>query len=173
MKKIYIILTYSGSLLSKAIKIIERHEYTHVSISLDEELTKMYSFGRLKPYNAFIGGFVQESPNYGTFKRFAKTKSKILCINITEKQYKTIEDLINNFIHKKDIYNFNLIGLCSVALHTKVTRKNSFYCAEFIKYLFEMSNLNISLPELVTPKDFESIPNTTQIYTGYLKNYLN
>ena len=123
----------------------------------DKELNKMYSFGRLRPYNAFIGGFVQESPNYGTFKRFSNTKSKILCINITEKQYKKIEDLITNFIHKKDIYKFNLLGLCSVALHTKVTRKNSFYCAEFIKFLFEKSNLNILEDDKIEEEKEEKI----------------
>ena len=86
MKKIYIILTHSGSLLSKAIKTVKKYEYTHVSIALDKELHQMYSFGRLYPYNAFIGGFVQESPNYGTFKRFSKTKTKILCLNVTNEQ---------------------------------------------------------------------------------------
>ena len=70
-------------------------------------------------------------------------------------------------------YKFNFIGLCSVALHIKITKENKFYCAEFIKYLFEKCKIDTSLPELVTPSDFESIPNTTQIYTGYLKNYLN
>ena len=70
MKKVYIILTNSGSLLSKVIKFYTKKEYTHVSISLDRGLRKMYSFGRLKAYNPFIGGFVHESKNHGPFKRF-------------------------------------------------------------------------------------------------------
>ena len=173
MKKIYIVLTYSGSLLSKAIRIVKHHEYTHVSIALDKELNEMYSFGRLNPYNAFIGGFVQESPNYGTFKRFSKTITKILCFEVSEQQYQELKKLIKYFHRNKKEYKFNFIGLCSIALHIKVTKENSFYCAEFIKYLLEKSKINTSLPELVTPNDFENIPNTTQIYTGYLRNYLS
>ena len=77
MKRIYLILTYSGTILSRIIKIYTRDEFAHVSISLDEELNQMYSFGRLNPYNPFIGGFVHEGINIGTFKRFRKTQTAV------------------------------------------------------------------------------------------------
>ena len=54
MKKIYIVLTYSGTPLAKIIKLYTKKDYSHVSISLDKKLTKMYSFGRINPYNPFI-----------------------------------------------------------------------------------------------------------------------
>ena len=60
MKKIYIVLTHSGTTLSKIIKGFTKDEFSHVSISLDKELNEMYSFGRLNPYNPFWGGFVHE-----------------------------------------------------------------------------------------------------------------
>ena len=69
MKKIYIMVSYSGTLLSNLIKMYTRKEYTHVSISLDIKLQEMYSFGRIHPYNAFIGGFVREGKNFGTLKK--------------------------------------------------------------------------------------------------------
>lgn len=171
MKKIYIVLTHSGSLLSKTIKLVKKYEYTHVSIALDKNLNKMYSFGRKYPYNAFIGGFVQESPNYGTFKRFSKTKSKIFCIDVTDKQYKKIKNILKNFNQDKAKYKFNFLGLCSIAFHIKITQENGFYCAEFIKYIFDESKVKNNLPDLVTPEDFLNIPNITPIYIGYLKNY--
>ena len=58
MRKTYIILTYTGTILSKIVKIYTKKEYSHVSISLDSDLTQMYSFGRLNPYNPFIGGIL-------------------------------------------------------------------------------------------------------------------
>ena len=172
MKKIYIVLTHTGSLLSKTIKLVKRYEYTHVSISLDKNLNQMYSFGRINPYIAFIGGFVQESPEYGTFKRFENTKSKILCIDVTDKQYKKIKKTLKYFNRKRKNYHFNFIGLCSIVLNIKINRTNSFYCAEFIKYIFDQSNIETNLPELVTPEDFLNIPNIIPIYNGYLKNYI-
>lgn len=48
MKKIYIILTHTGTLLSKIIKMYTKDEYSHVSISLDSELEEMYSFRKAK-----------------------------------------------------------------------------------------------------------------------------
>lgn len=173
MKQIYIVLTRSGSLLSRTIKLIKKYKYTHVSISLDKELNKMYSFGRLNPYNTFIAGFVQESPNYGTFKRFSKTKTKIFYLNITEEQYKNLKKIIKHFERKKKNYKFNIIGLFSVALNLKVTKKNSFYCAEFIKYVLEKSKIKTNLPDIVTPEDFLHLQNLTPIYKGFLKNYIS
>ena len=67
MKKIYLVLTHTGTILSRIIRIYTKDEFTHVSISLDDELNEMYSFGRLNPYNPFLGGFVHENINYGTF----------------------------------------------------------------------------------------------------------
>ena len=105
----------------------------------------MYSFGRLNPYNAFICVLVQESPNYGTFKRFSKTTTKILCFEVSEEQYQGLKKAIKEFNKSKKEYKFNFIGLCSVALHIKITKENKFYCAEFIKYLFEQCKIEIPL----------------------------
>ena len=74
MKKVYIVLAHTGTILSRIIKIVTGAEYTHASIALDEDLDKMYSFGRKYSYIAFIGGFVKEGSNIGTFKRFYNTE---------------------------------------------------------------------------------------------------
>ena len=42
--KIYIILTYTGTILSKIIKIFTRDEFAHVSISLDVNLKEIQLF---------------------------------------------------------------------------------------------------------------------------------
>ena len=77
MKKIYIVLTYTGTILSKIVKMYTRREFSHVSIALDEDLDQMYSFGRINAYNPFWAAFVQEGIDKGTFKRFKKTKTRI------------------------------------------------------------------------------------------------
>ena len=69
MKKVYVVLSHTGTILSKIIRMRTGAEYTHASIALDINLKKMYSFGRLNPYFAFLGGFVREGKNFGTFKK--------------------------------------------------------------------------------------------------------
>ena len=67
MKDVYIVLTDTGSVFTRMIKFFTRKPYNHVSISLDEDLETLYSFGRLKPRNPFFGGFVEEKIDEGTF----------------------------------------------------------------------------------------------------------
>ena len=73
-KQLYIVISQTGTLLSRILKQITGAEYNHASISLSRDLERMYSFGRRHPYNPFWGGFVIESPRTGTFKRFSETK---------------------------------------------------------------------------------------------------
>ncbi len=170
MKKVYIVLTYTGTFLSKLIKFWTKREYSHVSIALDENLDQMYSFGRLNPYIPMIGGFVHEGIDRGTFKRFKKTKCKIYCLDIEEEKYKRLKSVINYIQKNRCSYKFNIIGLFSVALNVKVRRENYFYCAEFVKYVLEQSSV-IKLPEIIKPSDYEEVKDFNEIYRGLLHEY--
>ncbi len=169
--KIYIVLTHTGTVLSRIVKYYTKKDFSHVSISLDKELTQMYSFGRLNPYNPFLGGFVHEEPDKGTFKRFKNTRTSIYSLEIKEEQYELVKNNIKSIEEEKDKYKFNVIGLFAVSIHKKIKKENSFYCAEFVKYLIEKADEKINLPEIITPEDFKNLKNLEMIYTGLLKNY--
>ena len=104
MKKLYIILTHTGTLLSRIIKYYTKDEFSHVSIALDADLKEMYSFGRLHPYNAFIGSFVHEQINKGTFKRFKNTRAEVYSIFVTDEQYEKAKKVITYFNNNKQKY---------------------------------------------------------------------
>lgn len=171
MKKIYIILTHTGTTLSKIIKNYTKDEFSHVSISLDSELNEMYSFGRLNPYNPFWGGFVHEGINFGTFKRFNKTVCRIYALDVTEEQFDNVKGIIEYIKHSKQLHNFNVIGLFAVGFNKKISFENSFYCAEFVKYVLDKSNIKNNLPGMIRPEDFKNIEDSSIIYEGLLKNY--
>ena len=173
MKKIYIILTHTGTTLSKIIKKYTKDEFSHVSISLDVKLENMYSFGRLKPYNPFIGGFVHEYINKGTYKRFYNTKAKMYSLEVDELQYDKLKRIINDIEieNEKERYKFNILGLLAVAFNKKISIKRSFYCAEFVKYVMEKSGININLPDIIKPEDFKKIDGLKLIYDGLLRKY--
>lgn len=111
MKNVYIILSHTGTLLSRIIKLATGNEYTHSSLSLDESLEKMYSFGRLNPYNAFIGGYVEEGIKIGTFKRFKNTMTGVYRLQVTDEQYSEIIETLNYVRIHKQKYKFNTLGL--------------------------------------------------------------
>lgn len=171
MKEVYIVLTHTGTTLSRIIKWFTKDEFSHVSISLDLELNEMYSFGRLNPYNPFLAGFVHEYLNKGTFKRFYKTQAKIYSLEVTDDQYEDLKNSIIRFEHKREEYTFNIIGLLAVAIHVKIKKENSFYCAEFVKYVMEKSNIYTGLPEIVRPENFKKIIGMQEIYKGLLQKY--
>ena len=61
----------------------------------------------------------------------------------------------------------------AVALHLKIKRERHFYCAEFVKYVLDNSNLQIELPEIIKPEDFANIEGCREVYTGMLNDYNN
>ena len=73
-RQLYIVISQTGTLLSRILKQITGAEYNHASISLSRDLERMYSFGRRHPYNPFWGGFVIESPRTGTSSVFPKPR---------------------------------------------------------------------------------------------------
>lgn len=171
MKKIYIILTHTGTVLSKIIKGFTKDEFSHVSIALDIELKEMYSFGRLNPYNPFWGGFVHEYIDKGTFKRFYKTRAKVYSLEITEQQYESIKNYIEQIKNNKENYKFNIIGLFAAGFHKKIKKQKSFYCAEFVKYVMEKADIKTDLPDIVKPEDFKNMNELQEIYGGLLRKY--
>lgn len=170
MKNIYIVLTHTGTLLSKIIKCYTKDEFSHCSISLDIELNQMYSFGRLHPYNAFFGGFVHEYIDKGTFKRFYKTITKVYSLEITDKQYEKIRNNVMKIQKNKEEYKFNVLGLFAAGFNKKIGEEKSFYCAEFVKYVIENAKVDTGLPEIVRPEDFKNMKGLKEIYSGLLRN---
>lgn len=171
MKKIYIVLTYTGTILSKMVKMYTRREFSHVSIALDEDLKEMYSFGRRNAYNPFVAGFVHEGLDRGTFRRFKKTKTRIYSMQISDEKYDKVVKIIDRIKSNKKDYDFNIIGLFAVAIHLKFRREKSFYCAEFVKYVLEQSKIAKDLPELIQPEDFKNIEGLNVEYSGILREY--
>ena len=92
-KQLYIVISQTGTILSRILKQITGAEYNHASISLSRDLERMYSFGRRHPYNPFWGGFVIESPRTGTFKRFSETKVLVLSVSVTEEQHAELKEI--------------------------------------------------------------------------------
>ena len=80
MKEIYIVVSKTGTITSNFLNFFAPYKYMHASISLDKNLSNMYSFGRRYLNFALWGGFVPEDIEKKVFKKF-KTRSTYLCIS--------------------------------------------------------------------------------------------
>lgn len=130
-KQIFIVITQTGTMLSRILKRITGAEYNHASLSLSQDLTRMYSFGRRHPYNPFWGGFVIESPHAGTFRRFSDTTAIILAVEITEERYAALEATLEAMWAQREQFSYNLGGLLLAYFHILWKRSNRYYCSEF------------------------------------------
>ncbi len=174
-RKIYVVLSQTGTILSRALKFATGAEYNHASISLTPDLDKMYSFGRLNPYNPFRCGFVEEGIDHGTFKRFKKTRAAVIELSVTEDQYSQIKYFIEYFNKHKPQFNYNYMGLIYAIFKKDHAPKNKFYCSQFVRTCLAFFNIENAqdLPSIIKPIDFMKLTNKTIIYEGLLRNYKN
>lgn len=172
-KKIYIVMTQTGTFLSRLLKFLSKDVYNHASIALDDRLNDMYSFGRLNPYNPFVGGFVKESPHYGTFKRFTDTDAMIITIDVTEKQYDSVKAMLSKMYEEREKYRYNYKGLFAAFFGKRIEELNRFYCSEFVKHVLIENEIvdKTFFREITHPADFTEIPDAKTVYVGKLRTY--
>ncbi len=171
-QRIYIVLSQTGTLPSKLIRLATGAEFNHTSISVSKDLSKMYSFGRRHPYNPFWGGFVNECPSKGTFKRFPNTKAVIFEVDVSEETYQSISSQLEEMMSDQNKYHYNYVGLVLAWARIARKKKNCYFCSEFVSELLIKNNVVDSdmLPEVVYPMNFMDLQ-FQQIYKGRLLDY--
>ncbi|MDE6087882.1 MAG: hypothetical protein K2G25_05790 [Oscillospiraceae bacterium] len=170
---IYLVLSQTGTILSRLLKHITKTEYNHVSISLDKKIDHMYSFGRRNPYNPVWGGFMQESPFFGTMKRFHNTTAVILRVPVSAVQYQNLTELLTAMYTEKEKYAYNIPGLLLAALGIVYHHENQYYCSEFVRYAltkFQIIDPGQFKP-ITIPEDFLKLDSYEIIYIGNLREY--
>ena len=172
-RNIYIIVSQTGTILSRIIKVVTGDEYNHASISMDSTMEAMYSFGRRHPYNPVWGGLVMESPFTGTFKRFRGTQAIILCLTVDEEQYDQIEKYLRWMYRNRGKYHYNYIGLFLALFHKPYRQKNCYYCSEFVREILARFGVASEemFEEIIKPMHFLNLPDANIVYRGRLADY--
>lgn len=174
MKDIYIVLSQTGTALSRALKFITGAEYNHASISLDGTLSELYSFGRVNPMNPVIGGFVKESKDHGTFKRFSRTQIVVLRRQVSDEVYNDMQCYLNKMYSRRKEFGYNYSGLFLAAAKIHFSSRKRFYCSEFVRYVlikFGMKEAQ-QLSEIVKPVDFLKLKGWDVVYRGNMQLYI-
>ncbi len=170
---LYILLSDTGSFISKGIKLYTKEPYSHVSLALDIDLNEIYSFGRLKMHNPLIGGFVREDKDYGTYSIFPNTTIELYSIKVNEQQFLQIKNEIERFSNSERKYSYNFLGVAGVLVNRPINREYSYFCSQFVAEVLQNSDINIIDKDagLTLPNDFRNNDNLNLIYSGHLKGY--
>ena len=171
-KEIYLLLTDTGTILTRLIKSYTKKPYNHASIVFDTELVEVYSFGRKTAKNPYIGGFVREDIHSVLFKQ---ADCAIYSLTVTNDEFQKMYQYIQEIAVKKEYYRYNFIGLFGVLFKKPIKRKNAFFCSQFVASVLKESNV-IDFEKdlsLVEPSDLPYSANFQLIYEGRLKDYQN
>ena len=171
-EKIYIVLTDTGTLLSKAIGMYTRKDLNHASIAFDEELKEMYSFGRKQRHNPFVGGFVKENAAEGIFR---EADCAVFSCPVSAEEFDKMRNKIRCIEQNKERYKYNFIGLFGIAFNVRIQRKHAFFCSQFVATIVNEGGIPMFSikPNLVQPHHFTKVPCLTQVYEGNLQLYLD
>lgn len=169
-KTVYLLFSSTNTVLSRTIDIYTQTSLNHVSISLDRSLDLVYSFGRKRPNNPFIGGFIKENLN---LPFFSKATCAIYQLRITEEEYKAISEKIFLMESQKHLYRYNALGLVGVMLNKEFIRENTFFCSQFVATLLEESGVykGSKSPGLIRPQDLRTWRELKLVYEGELRSY--
>ena len=174
-KELFIVVTQTGTFVSRVIKFVTKAPYNHVSLSLDENLDKMYSFARKRPPHVFPSGFMQETMSNSLFGMIDTIPCQIYQVRVSEKQYETVGKMIDAFDEIANEYKFNVLGFVSMFFRFRLRRAKRFMCSQFVAYVLSNSHI-ITFDKdysLVTPEDIRKNEKMIMIFDGDLKEYVS
>ena len=178
MRTIYVVLTKSGTYLSKFIHIITRANYTHASMSFEDELQPLYSFSRFQAFPPLPAGLNNESLDNGVYKKYSHIPCAVYKIDVDEKTYQKAKGEVEEMLKNADYYRFNILGLALCGCRIPLTRKRYYFCSQFVSHILETANV-IELPHrpsLMRPSDYTKIEDLECVFEGKLnelKEHLN
>lgn len=164
-------LSDTGTVFTKTIKLYTRKKFNHSSLSLHEELGKIYSFGRKNPINPFGAGFIDESDTM-IYSYFSNTTCAVLRLDV-DNTYKKICQTISKFKKSSDDYSFNLLGFLGILVDIPIKRNNAYFCSQFVNEVLEKNGVLLfeKPSELVTPADFMNCSSLIKVYQERLLDY--
>lgn len=172
MKKIYILLSGTGTLPAKAVRLFTHHKYSHVSIALLPSIEKFYSYARRKIHNPLVGGLTQESTKSGVFSLYPNSRCQLLEIEVEDNVYIKLSQTLEFYLDNYNKCKYNFGAIVPMALGIKHKLKFKMTCSQFIATLLDKSGACVlnKHPSLMLPCDFLEIPNAKIIFSGELKD---
>jgi inositol transport system substrate-binding protein len=171
MKNIYILLTNTGTIASRTIRMFSDLKYTHSAVSLDIMSKEFYSFSRKFTYLVLPGGMITENLDNGNFKRFKTCGCCLYKLSVTDNQYKKLNKLLHKMIQNKK-YRYNVLGLLLCKFNVEYERKRHRFCSEFVAEVLGKSGI-VALEKsrsLYRPSDLAKINGMEKIYEGTLES---
>lgn len=174
MKEIYILLTKTNTVISRTIGVVTKDPYTHASLSMNRELTELYSFGRIYKNNPLRAGFIQERFTDSIYEENLEANCAIYAIEITDEQYEKLGRDIEQMMLSKENLGYNALGVIGCAVGITPNRKNKYFCSEFVAEM--LKNIEVLPDDIksqqIKPSDFTELEISKLVFQGELKTVM-
>lgn len=172
-QEVYIVLTGTGTWLSRLIGCYTRAPLNHASIALDRSLREVYSFGRKKTTQPFSGGFVQED-FYGD-PLYRRADCAVYRCRVSADAFRAIQERIDRMMREQHRYKYHVLGLLGVVLGRKFAKTDAYFCSHFVASVLEEAGVKaVRKPaHFVTPGDFAESPFVEEVYRGEVTRYVS
>ncbi|AQQ51850.1 hypothetical protein [Planococcus lenghuensis] len=167
---IFIVFLNTNILLSRSIQRFIDYPYRHTSLAFDAGLQEVYSFGRKRPANPFIGGFVKED---FTDPFFQQAECEIYSCPVSNEQSRKMRQLIQAIESAQHLYGYNFLGLFGVLFQKQFHRQNRFFCVQFVAKVLKAGGLSPTAKPscLLKPEELAGAPGLRLVQQGTLAAY--
>lgn len=128
---IIIRMTKYSDLFGKILGKLSHNGFTHTSISIDGDDT-FYSFNSK--------GFSIEKPKI-KIPKCQNGGSLHMKLEISEKKYLEIKNIIDSFIKNKENYKYSKLGVAMCLIKLPIKRKQKYFCSEFVAEIIKNSGI--------------------------------
>lgn len=165
MNYIYVVFLAPNTRMGKSIRYFTSNRYSHIAISLNRSITKMYSFARKKYRLPLSGGFIEEYPIH-YFSTSDDIPLKISRVPVSSDIYTRLVSTIEDFKSRKDDMIYNSIDAVTASLlHKPTPIRDCFTCISFCCHLLGVRNIYTIL-------ELEALLQDTVIFEGYYMEYV-
>lgn len=171
MQNIYILLTRSPSIISKAISYSTGDNYTHSSLAYDDKLYTLCSFARKYSRLPLPAGLVRERLESGFFELHKDIPCALLSLRVDDEVYDSITKKVDGMLLRSKDFHYDIFGLLLCKIGRESKRDNHYFCSRFVSEVLLESGAIEALPKpvsLMHPQDFLELKEITVIYKGLL-----
>lgn len=161
---IYAVVSKTPTIVGKVIRQVLDNKYNHMSLSLEPDLSKMFSFGRVTVKNFLSSGPIRESYYTMSLGGEAEVDICVFRLPVTKKQYERLSEFISSVYYDVDGYVYNLADAIGTIFHRRIRVDKCYTCIEFCKDA-------LSYAEIDAAKDLESV-STLDGVRSHLKHFM-
>lgn len=166
-KNVYIVLSSTPYKIGRMIRMVTGNSYNHASISLDENMTQMYSFARRYQNTPLLGGFVEESTS--RFSLHGKNSSVMIYkLTVTKEAYDELAERLEKMCQAKEHYLYNHLSVLTVIFRKSIRLRDAYTCVEFCVDILHQLGFQVTPGKYYSIRDLMDLLAPYKFYAGLM-----